>query len=56
MADIKFFGEGPILEEGISAVTATPSVPIGARRIHLGEAKSMCIATMPAAEQPLRAW
>lgn len=42
MADLKYYSVGPVLEEGISAVTATPSVPLGARRSHLGEDYVYC--------------
>lgn len=41
MADMKF--QGPVgYEESISQVTATPSVQIGARRVHKGEEYVYC--------------
>lgn len=41
MASIAAYG-GPAFEEGISAVTATPSVAIGSRRVHQGEEYVYC--------------
>jgi hypothetical protein len=42
MASLKFHSAGPILEENVSAVTATPSVEVGVRRQHLGEEYVYC--------------
>lgn len=42
MASLKFNSVGPILEEGVSAVTATPSVEVGVRRTYLGEEYVYC--------------
>jgi hypothetical protein len=37
MASLKFNSVGPILEEGVSATTQTPSVEVGVRRVYQGE-------------------
>lgn len=42
MASMTFNSVGPINEEGVSQVTATPSVAIGNRRFHLGEEYVYC--------------
>jgi hypothetical protein len=42
MADIKFYSVGPVMEEGVSACTQTPSVALGSRRTHLGEEYVYC--------------
>lgn len=42
MSAMNIYGDGPIFEEGISQVTATPSVGLGARRLHQGEEYVYC--------------
>jgi hypothetical protein len=41
MGDLNFY-RGPVLEEGISSVTQTPSVQLGCRREHKGEEYVYC--------------
>jgi hypothetical protein len=42
MAAMTYYSHGPVVEESISAVTATPSVGIGMRRWHQGEEYVYC--------------
>lgn len=42
MGEMKFMGADPVLEESVSAVTATPSVTLGTRRIYAGEEYVYC--------------
>lgn len=42
MADMKYYSAGPINEESVSAVTATPSVQLGTRRMYKGEEYVYC--------------
>lgn len=41
MAEMNVYG-GPALEESVSQVTATPSVPLGTRRLYKGEEYVYC--------------
>ena len=42
MAEMKFYGADPVVFESVSAVTATPSVNLGDRRLHKGEEYVYC--------------
>lgn len=42
MAVMKFNSVGPVIEESVSAVTATPSVELGVRRFYAGEEYIYC--------------
>lgn len=42
MAEMKFNSVGPVVEEGVSQVTATPSVELGTRRFYKGEEYVYC--------------
>jgi hypothetical protein len=42
MAEMKFNSVGPVVEEGVSQVTATPSVELGTRRYYKGEEYVYC--------------
>lgn len=42
MAEMKFYSAGPVREESVSQVTATPSVALGSRVIHKGEEYVYC--------------
>ncbi len=42
MAEMKFRSVGPVVEEGVSAVTASPSVELGTRRWEKGEEYVYC--------------
>jgi hypothetical protein len=42
MADLAYYGHGPVFEESVSQTTQTPSVGLGARRWHKGEEYVYC--------------
>jgi hypothetical protein len=42
MAEMQFHSIGPVVEEGVSQVTATPSVALGTRRFYKGEEYVYC--------------